>query len=124
MDGDTVGRIIVGVVMIAAGVLVIWLARATASGRVGRNDIAGIRTPSTMATDDAWLAAHVRAKRPTIYAGIASFATGAFAVLPLPIPVIGAGVVVGAVVMIAFVLYGSVVGTAAAREVLARDAQQ
>ncbi|MCI2956832.1 SdpI family protein [Agromyces atrinae] len=124
MDGDTVGRIIVGLVMIAAGVLVIWLARATASGRVGRNDIAGIRTPSTMATDDAWLAAHIRAKRPTIFAGVASLVTGAAALLPLPTPVVGIGVVAGAGVMIAFVIHGSVVGTAAAREVLARDDQQ
>ncbi|WP_344357891.1 zinc-binding dehydrogenase [Brachybacterium phenoliresistens] len=56
--------------MVAAGVLLNWAARATASGRIGRNALVGIRLRSTMVSDEAWRAAHSRAQRPMILAGV------------------------------------------------------
>lgn len=43
------GRLVMFVVMVGAGVLLLWMAQAAASGRLGRNPVAGIRLPVTMA---------------------------------------------------------------------------
>ena len=112
----TVVRIVLLVVLVGAGVLIVWMARATASGRLKRNQFAGIRLPSTMASDSAWLAAHVRAKRPTEIAGFTAIATGVFALLPLPLPVLTSGLMAGCVVMLGLVLYGAGVGARAAAD--------
>jgi len=117
VDKDLPVRIVLLVVMVGSGVLLIWMARATASGRLKRNSIAGIRIPSTMASDEAWQAAHVRAKRVTMFAGYASVATGLFALLPVPAPVLGAAVIVGSAAMLVLVLYGARVGSRAATEI-------
>ena len=42
---DVIGRIVLGAVMAGSGVLLVWMARATAAGRLGRNPVAGIRLP-------------------------------------------------------------------------------
>lgn len=116
MDSDLGVRIVLLVVMTGSGILLIWMARATASGRLKRNAIAGIRTPRTMVSDEAWLAAHVRAKRATTLAGIASVATGLASLLPVPAPALSAVVLAGCGVMVGFVLYGARVGGRAAVE--------
>ncbi|WP_402373784.1 SdpI family protein [Isoptericola rhizosphaerae] len=110
-------RILLFVVMLASGVLLVWSAHAAASGRLKRNQLAGIRVPSTMASDEAWLAAHVRAERPTRLAGFASMASAVFALLPLSTPLLAAGVLLGGLAMLGFVLYGARVGIRAATEV-------
>jgi len=117
VDNDLPVRIVLLVVMVGSGVLLIWMARATAAGRLKRNSIAGIRIPSTMASDEAWLAAHVRAKRPTVLAGVVSIASGLVALLPVSAPVLAIAIIAGCVVMLGFVLYGARVGSRAATEV-------
>jgi hypothetical protein len=114
MDYEWAPRVVLFVVMVGSGILVIWMARATASGRLKRNDIAGIRIPSTMASDEAWLAAHIRARRPMIYGGIASAASGVLALLPVPMPVVVGGIFVACAAILAFVVYGARVGSKAA----------
>ncbi len=109
-------RIVLFVVLVGAGALVIWMARATASGRLKRNPLAGIRTPRTMESDEAWLAAHVRAKRPTLLAGASSVGMGCVALVPMPPSMLGAVTIAGSVVMVAFLLYGVRVGGRAAVE--------
>ena len=112
----TAVRIVLLVVLVGAGVLIVWMARATASGRLKRNQFAGIRLSSTMASDSAWLAAHVRAKRPTEIAGFTAMATGVFALLPAPLPVLATGLMVGCIAMLGLVVYGAAVGARAAAE--------
>lgn len=113
--GDDVGvSVVLFVLMFGAGVLLVWMARAAASGRLKRNSTAGIRVPSTMASDEAWLAAHVRAKRPTMLAGFVSMGSALFALLPVPAPVLAAAVIVACAVMIGCLIYGARVGSAAA----------
>ena len=63
MTADTIADVVLLLVLAGAGVLLVWCARATASGRLGRNQLAGIRTATTLASDDAWRTAH-RAARP------------------------------------------------------------
>ena len=115
MENEWVARIVLFVVMVAAGVLLIWMANAAASGRLRRNQFAGIRIPSTMASEGAWVAAHVRARRVTVYAGVVSVLGGALALVPIPMPAVVVGVLVAAVGMLGSVLYGARVGSAAGR---------
>ena len=108
-------RIVLFLIMVGAGVLLIWMANAAASGHLKRNHLAGIRIPSTMASEEAWLAAHVRARRATVYGGVLSILSGAFALAPVPMPVVIIGVLVAALAVLGFVLYGARVGSAAAK---------
>lgn len=114
MGNDLFIRILLAVVMVASGCLMIWMARAAASGRLKRNAIAGIRTSVTMTSDEAWLAAHIRAKRATIWGGVAGVIAGLGALLPLPSAGLAAIVLGGCAAMLGFVLYGAAVGTRAA----------
>ncbi|MFF2486064.1 SdpI family protein [Microbacterium sp. NPDC058062] len=115
MENEWVARLVLFVVMVGAGVLLIWMANAAASGRLKRNQLAGIRIPSTMASEEAWLAAHVRARRATVCSGVVSVLGGVFALIPVPMPVVTLGVLVAAVGMLGFVAYGARVGSVAAK---------
>lgn len=117
MTDEIVARVVLFVVMGATGVMLIWMARAAASGRLRRNGFVGIRTPSTMTSDEAWLAAHRRAERPTQVAGVVSLVVALIAVLPVSENVLVGGVLAGSVVVLAIVIHGAVVGGRAAREV-------
>ncbi|WP_407319240.1 SdpI family protein [Isoptericola halotolerans] len=120
MDEMLPVRILLAVVMLGAGVLLVRTARAAASGRLRRNQLAGIRTPSTMASDEAWLVAHVRAERPTTLAGWTAAASGLFALLPVSSVVLAVAVLTGCVVMVGLVLHGARVGGRAAAETVRR----
>ena len=122
MDNDLFIRILLAVVMVVSGCLMIWMALAAASGRLKRNAIAGIRTSVTMASDEAWLAAHSRAKQATIWGGIAGVVAGLGALLPVPSAGLAAIVLAGCAAMLGFVLYGAVVGSRAAAATRAPDA--
>ncbi|MDR7300443.1 SdpI family protein [Haloactinomyces albus] len=59
------GVIIVAVTMVGGALLVHQVVRRASDGRLRRNDFAGIRTPSTMANESAWIAGHRAARRAT-----------------------------------------------------------
>ncbi len=99
----------------------IWMGQAAASGRLSRNRLAGIRIPSTMASEEAWRAAHIRARVPIVSSGYAAFACAIFALLPVSMPAVMTGISVGCAVMVGLVLYGAVVGSRAARAVALRQ---
>lgn len=123
MDAEMLAaRLILFVALGGAGVLMLWLARAGASGRLKRNQLAGIRTRRTLASDEAWHAAHIRAERPTRLAGIVAIAAGVtILVAPVPPGAIAAIAVGAAVAMIACAGYGAVVGGRAADAAAAGD---
>ena len=114
---DLIARLVLLIVMVGAGILLVWSARAAASGRLKRNQFAGIRTSRTLSSDAAWQAAHVRAQRPTVLAGVAGVATGLVALLPVGVETVGIAVLAGAAVMLTLVLYGARVGHNAAGDV-------
>ncbi|HXQ20013.1 MAG TPA: SdpI family protein [Acidimicrobiales bacterium] len=63
-----------------AGTILIALGRLGATGRLPRNIVAGIRIPSTMRSDEAWLAGHQAAASALTAAGAGSVAVAAAAV--------------------------------------------
>ncbi|MEM8925810.1 MAG: SdpI family protein [Actinomycetota bacterium] len=78
--------VIIGLVLIASGALSVALAARAADGRFGRNGLAGIRTRTTRASDEAWLAAQVAGERSTRIGGWLMGAAGV-------VPALGAAVV-------------------------------
>jgi len=115
MPEEIAARAIVFAALVGAGILMLWLARATAEGRLGRNQFAGIRVPVTMASDQAWVAAHRAAKRPTQMAGWCAVCGGVVALL-LPFEAVMVLTLAAAALMVGFALWGAVIGARAARE--------
>lgn len=55
---------IVSTLLLVAGAALVWLAWLGSQRRLPRNRWAGIRLPSTMASDEAWRAAHEASAGP------------------------------------------------------------
>ncbi|WP_371611878.1 SdpI family protein [Streptomyces clavifer] len=55
-----------GAGLVAAGWLLLHLARRAAAGTLKRNQFAGIRTSVTLSSDAAWRAAHLAAEKDSI----------------------------------------------------------
>jgi uncharacterized membrane protein len=108
-------NIYLGVLLIAAGVLLVVVGRMTADGRIPRNQFAGIRTKQSMADDEAWLTVH-RAARPwMIGAGAALVVAGAVA-LAVPSQLVGSAAAgAGAILTAVLALRGTAAGHAALR---------
>ena len=60
-----VTAVMAAIVIIAMCLAVIVMSRLAANGKLPRNQWAGIRTPSTMRSEQAWVAAHRAALRLT-----------------------------------------------------------
>jgi len=58
MNDAEMGTLIAGVIVAVAGVAVVVVGRLMQQGRLPLQAWAGIRTRSTMRSDDAWMAAH------------------------------------------------------------------
>jgi uncharacterized membrane protein len=65
-----------GVIVIVAGVAVSVVAFLGRAGRLPRNHLVGIRMPSTMKSDAAWLAAHRASWAYSLVAGAMTIALG------------------------------------------------
>lgn len=86
-----------GAILIAAGWLLLHVARRAAAGTLKRNQLAGIRTRATLSSEAAWRAAHtaaesdsVRGARGLIIGGIAAGASGTLTLTGLPFPITAA----------------------------------
>jgi len=106
-----------GLLLIAAGVLVWIIAVRGADGRLEKNWVAGIRTRATMRSDKAWLAAHREALGPNKLAALGSVVTG-LAMIVLRPEGIGFALIMigGAILLTSLVIYGAVLGNRAAKE--------
>lgn len=127
----------VGLLMVVAGLAVIVVAVRTADGRLARGRAAGIRTAETMASDEAWLAAHQAAERGTKLGGVLFIIAGlAPFVLGLPLVAAGSGgpesfmtwwavlLMLGTCAAVAAVLFAAVAGHRSARAVNSAESTQ
>lgn len=107
-----------GVVMIGSGVLIAVVNNRAADGRIGVDAAAGIRTKQTMASEEAWRAAHVAAKPWNQFAAMIAVVTG-FAVIALSssAPALFGVLLVGAALCLAVVVTAAIIGHRAARAV-------
>jgi uncharacterized membrane protein len=102
------------IVLVLAGLVIVWLAIRSWQGRLTRNYVAGVRTPSTMRSDEAFRLANKVAAPFSLAGGLLFAVTG---VLAAVVPehtasvVLVTGVATAAVVMIV----GGVLGVRAAR---------
>ena len=58
MSEALAGGLVGGGTMFLTGLLIMWMGGRMEQGRFRRNRWAGIRTPGTMRSDEAWAAAH------------------------------------------------------------------
>ncbi|MFG6280277.1 SdpI family protein [Microbacterium sp. 5K110] len=118
--------VIVSVSMLALAGVASWTARRSAAGTLARNDLIGIRTVATQASDAAWIAAHragaADLRRSAIVAVVTAVLPWCALLLPgaAQEPVMAAVIVLGAVTVIGFSVRAAVVGGRAAREVTDR----
>jgi len=88
--------IILSVTLVGSGVLLAWIGNQARLGRLERNTWAGIRTATTMSSDEAWQAAHLAAGWLMVVAGAVSV-LGGLALLSRPSNRDGVLVVMGTV---------------------------
>ncbi len=62
--------------LLIGGALILVIAALGAFGRLPKNNLAGIRIPSTMRSDAAWVAGHRAAKTPMTLLGVGIMALG------------------------------------------------
>lgn len=90
--------LLVGALMLLTGAAVSGLARRAADGRLRRNGVAGIRTPATLRSDDAWQAGHEAARGLSDASGALFALSGLAALVLRPAPLWAGAVLVGTVV--------------------------
>ena len=118
---------LIGLVLVAAGVLMVWLARKSLRDDLARNEVAGVRTRLTLSSDAAWYPAQRAAARRTAIGGSGAIVAGVLMPFALllrlqfdPTMVVAACVVVvGAAWMIGWALAGTSAAQRAAREATA-----
>ena len=114
---ELVVRLVLAAVMLASGVLLWWSGRAAAAGKLKYHHFSGIRIASTLASEEAWRAGHIRAASATLCAAAGSFLGAVSALLPVHLPFAVGGVAVMSVVVLLLVMWGSRVAHRAATEV-------
>lgn len=118
---------LIGLILVAAGVVMVWLARKSLRDNLARNEVAGVRTRLTLSSDAAWYPAQRAAARRTAIGGVGAIAAGVLTPFALllrlpfdPTMVVAACVVVvGAAWMIGWALAGTSAAQRAAREATA-----
>jgi hypothetical protein len=106
--------IIPAVIAMRAGLLVVWVAVRSWQECLTRNGIAGVRTPSTMRSDEAFRIAN-KAAAPLAGAGGAVLTAGGLAAALAPRSAVGLALFGGAVIFVALCIAGAVRGTRACR---------
>jgi uncharacterized membrane protein len=124
MDDTLAGGLIGGGAIFLSGLLIMWFGDRAAAGRFPRNKWAGIRTPSTMKSDEAWEVAHEVGGPWMSRAGLLSATGGLCGILAALLGASEAWVVgfilAGTALMVIMLVAGTVRGARAARR-LDRD---
>ncbi|MCT2086315.1 SdpI family protein [Microbacterium enclense] len=111
------------VAMLAVAAVSFWTARRAAAGTLPRNDLIGIRTAATRASDAAWVAAHRAGAAGLRRTGVVAAATAVLPWAAVVVPdayretVIVVTVLGGAGTILGLSIHAAVVGGRAARAV-------
>jgi len=121
MDDALAGGLIAGSAMFLSGLVIMWMGNRMTDGRFGRSKWAGIRTPSTMKSDEAWYAAH-EVGGPWMSRGGLLSAVGGLtglmaAALGFPEECVFGLILTGSLAMTVLLVMATVLGVRAAREV-------
>jgi uncharacterized membrane protein len=103
-----------GIIEIVAGLGLVWLAVVSWQERLPRNGIAGVRTPSTMRSDEAFRTANKVAAPLTGAAGVVMAAGGVVATV-VPESAVAAPLLAGALGAALLAVIGGIRGARAAR---------
>ena len=104
----------VGIIAIAAGVFLVWAAVAGWRGRLSRHQAVGVRTPSTLRSDEAFAAAN-KAAGPLGVAGGSVMVLGGVLAMIVPKHLFGVPLFSGVLIGIALCLAGAAVGVRASK---------
>jgi uncharacterized membrane protein len=113
-EGREVAVIVGGVIVALAGMVVIGVAVLGWKGRLPRNFVAGVRTPGTMRSDEAFRIAN-KVAAPLAVAGGAVLVAGGIAGAAMPVRAGGPTVLATVGVAVVLILIGAVQGARAAR---------
>ncbi len=104
-------------VLVGSGLLLVWIGRQSTAGTLKRNRLAGIHTRATLASDEAWRAAHLAGGPAMTWAGVVSTIAG-LVFLSRPSNTIGLVILIAAMaVMLTLVAVSAVKGQRAAKSV-------
>jgi len=106
--------IVPAVIVMLAGLLVVWVAVRSWQERLPRNWIAGVRTPSTMRSDEAFRIANKTAA-PLAGAGGAVLIAGGLATALVPKSAAGIPLLGGTVLFLVLIVVGAIKGVRACR---------
>lgn len=104
-----------GLILVGAGLLLLVVARRSGNETLPRNWLVGIRSKTTLASDEAWRVAHRVAAQPMAVGSLGSIAAGLILLLR---PTNGLGltvVLLGLAWLLAWVLRGASIGIDAAK---------
>ena len=107
--------VVAAVSLIVGGLVVGWVGLRTARNQLPRNWVAGLRTRTTMASDEAWYAGQRAGAGYVVAAGVVGVATGVIALF-FSDPVAAAIILGGTALLLGLVVVGGVKGQRAARE--------
>ena len=105
---------LLGPAMIAAGGLIAWLALQGWRGDLRRNRLAGIRTPTTLASDEAWAVAHRTAGPWMALGSLGAIIPGIVLLFRPSNGTATSLIMIGLAVMVTFVIGGGAAGSIAA----------
>ena len=121
MDDTLAGGLIAGGAMFASGLVIMWMGNRMTDRRFGPNKWAGIRTPSTMKSDEAWYAAHDVGgpwmSRGGLLAAVGGLASMLAAALGASEGWVFGLVMAGTIPMVVMLIAATVLGARAAREI-------
>jgi len=110
----TAAAILLGVIVICSGGSLVWIAVISWQGGLQRNNLAGVRTPSTMRSDEAFAVAN-KAAAPYAAAGGGVMIVGGALTLVVPRHDFGAPLFGGIIIGLVMILVGAVIGVRACK---------
>jgi hypothetical protein len=108
-----------GALFLPIGAALLWVGHLAQHGRLRRNRLVGVRTRTTMASEEAWIAAHRASAWSMTASGAVLLAAGTFVLVLRPSETVTGMIIgAGALGMLAFVVMGGVQGQRAAKDAL------